>query len=132
MCFRRRAHEIAGVLINPVQSFHPNSPPPSDTVLLTSGGRFLPASGSPLIIATGLTLIAIGQVFNIGVFYRLGNEGVFYGNRFGYDIAWIYSFPFSMLSHPQYVGTVLSIWGFFFAMRFPIRDWYLIPCLESL
>ena len=36
---RRRAGEIAGVLINPVQSFHPNSPPPSDTVLLTSGVR---------------------------------------------------------------------------------------------
>lgn len=36
---RRRASEIAGVLINPVQSFHPNSPPPSDTVLLTSGVR---------------------------------------------------------------------------------------------
>ena len=35
----RRAKEIAGVLINPVQSFHPNSPPPSDTVLLTSGVR---------------------------------------------------------------------------------------------
>ena len=36
---RRRAKEIAGVLINPVQSFHPNLPPPSDTVLLTSGVR---------------------------------------------------------------------------------------------
>ena len=36
---RRRAKEIAAVLINPVQSFHPNSPPPSDTVLLTSGVR---------------------------------------------------------------------------------------------
>ena len=36
---RRRAQEIAGVLVNPVQSFHPNSPPPSDTVLLTSGIR---------------------------------------------------------------------------------------------
>ena len=36
---RHRAHEIAGVLINPVQSFHPNSPPPSDTILLTSEMR---------------------------------------------------------------------------------------------
>jgi glutamate-1-semialdehyde 2,1-aminomutase len=33
---RWRADEIAAVLINPVQSFHPNSPPPSDTILLTS------------------------------------------------------------------------------------------------
>jgi glutamate-1-semialdehyde 2,1-aminomutase len=36
---RRRAREIAGVLVNPVQAFHPNSPPPSDAVLLTSGIR---------------------------------------------------------------------------------------------
>ena len=36
---RRRAHEIAGVLVNPVQSFHPNSPPPNDAVLLTSDMR---------------------------------------------------------------------------------------------
>jgi glutamate-1-semialdehyde 2,1-aminomutase len=36
---RRRSREIAAVLINPVQSFHPNLPPPSDTVLLTSGVR---------------------------------------------------------------------------------------------
>ncbi len=36
---RRRAKEIAGVLVNPVQSFHPNSPPPNDAVLLTSDMR---------------------------------------------------------------------------------------------
>jgi len=36
---RMRAKEIAGVLVNPVQAFHPNSPPPSDTVLLTSSMR---------------------------------------------------------------------------------------------
>ncbi|MGB7950218.1 MAG: aminotransferase class III-fold pyridoxal phosphate-dependent enzyme, partial [Candidatus Binatia bacterium] len=36
---RHRAKEIAAVLVNPVQSFHPNSPPPNDAVLLTSGAR---------------------------------------------------------------------------------------------
>lgn len=36
---RRRAREIAAVLVNPVQSFHPNAPPPSDAVLLTSDVR---------------------------------------------------------------------------------------------
>jgi glutamate-1-semialdehyde 2,1-aminomutase len=36
---RWRAREIAAVLVNPVQAFHPNSPPPSDAVLLTSGIR---------------------------------------------------------------------------------------------
>jgi glutamate-1-semialdehyde 2,1-aminomutase len=41
---RRRAKDIAGVLVNPLQSFHPNSPPPSDAVLLTSGVRKTQAS----------------------------------------------------------------------------------------
>ena len=36
---RRRARDIAGVLVNPVQGFHPNSPPPNDAVLLTSTVR---------------------------------------------------------------------------------------------
>ena len=36
---RRRRHEIAAVLVNPVQCFHPNAPPPNDAVLLTSGVR---------------------------------------------------------------------------------------------
>jgi len=36
---RRRASEIAAVLVNPVQSFHPNAPPPNDAVLLTSEVR---------------------------------------------------------------------------------------------
>ncbi|MEQ8661281.1 MAG: aminotransferase class III-fold pyridoxal phosphate-dependent enzyme, partial [Gammaproteobacteria bacterium] len=39
IAIRARAREIAGVLVNPVQSFHPNSPPPNDAVLLTSGAR---------------------------------------------------------------------------------------------
>src|SRR5262249_7497473 len=36
---RRRAVEIAAVLVNPIQSFHLNTPPPNDAVLLTSGAR---------------------------------------------------------------------------------------------
>src|SRR5581483_1809294 len=43
---RRRAREIAGVLVNPVQSFHPNTPPPSDTILLTSEMRKTQESAS--------------------------------------------------------------------------------------
>ena len=95
-------------------------------------GVAVPASGNLLVTATGLSLIAIGQVFNFGVFYQLGSVGVFYGNRFGYDVAWNSAFPFSVLRHPQYVGAVLSIWGFFIAMRFPRPDWYLLPCLETI
>lgn len=36
---RLRSKEIAGVIVNPVQSFHPNSPPPNDAVLLNSEMR---------------------------------------------------------------------------------------------
>jgi glutamate-1-semialdehyde 2,1-aminomutase len=36
---RRMKREIAGVVVNPIQSFHPNSPPPSDAILLTSDIR---------------------------------------------------------------------------------------------
>ncbi len=36
---RSRRKEIAGILVNPVQSFHPNSPPPNDAVLLSSEVR---------------------------------------------------------------------------------------------
>jgi glutamate-1-semialdehyde 2,1-aminomutase len=44
---RRRAHEIAAVLINPIQSFHPNMPPPSDAILMTSEIRRTETSSSP-------------------------------------------------------------------------------------
>ncbi|BCA52882.1 hypothetical protein W02_00220 [Nitrospira sp. KM1] len=36
---KRMRREIAGVVVNPIQSFHPNSPPPSDAILLTSSVR---------------------------------------------------------------------------------------------
>jgi glutamate-1-semialdehyde 2,1-aminomutase len=36
---RARAKQIAAVLVNPVQSFHPNAPPPNDAVLMTSETR---------------------------------------------------------------------------------------------
>ncbi len=36
---RRMKHDIAGVVVNPIQSFHPNAPPPSDAILLTSDVR---------------------------------------------------------------------------------------------
>ncbi len=58
-----------------------------DGVITTATVRLLPASGNRLVVAAGLTLIAIGQVFNFGVFYQLGSVGVFYGNRFGYEVS---------------------------------------------
>ncbi len=86
---------------------------------------------SVLWLSVGTALVIAGQVLNLSVFLRLGQVGVFYGAKFGYDVSWCRSFPFSILRHPQYVGTVLSIWGFFLAMRFPHDDWYILPALET-
>ena len=95
-------------------------------------GSPAPVSVGVLALAAGGALIVVGQILNFGVFYRLGTAGVFYGSQFGYEIPWCRTFPFSLLRHPQYVGTVLSIWGFFLAARFPHADWYLLPTLETL
>ena len=90
--------------------------------LLTEGGVALVAGGA---------LIVLGQILNFSVFYRLGRIGVFYGNKFGYAVPWRRGFPFSLLKHPQYVGALVSIWGFFLALRFPHDDWFLLPALET-
>jgi len=82
--------------------------------------------------AAGCALIFVGQTLNFGVFYRLGLVGVFYGNRFGREIPWCRDFPFSLAEHAQYTGAVISIWGFFLAVRYPFPDWYLLPALETV
>jgi phosphatidyl-N-methylethanolamine N-methyltransferase len=100
--------------------------------LFFANGSLSAGSGGMFPFALAGILIATGQVLNFGVFWRLGEVGVFYGNRFGYEIAWSQDFPFSVLKHPQYVGALLSIWGFFLAMRFPHPDWILLPLLETV
>ena len=89
---------------------------------------------APPVLAAAVSLIGIGQFLNLSVFYRLGTVGVFYGVHFGYAVPWTRAFPFSFawLKHPQYVGTVLSIWGLFLAARYPHPDWWALPLLESV
>ncbi len=89
-----------------------------------------PRAGAPAL-AAGASLLLAGQLLNLSVFYRLGRVGVFYGNRLGHPVPWCRRFPFSVLKHPQYVGTVLSIWGFFVILRFPHADWFVLPALET-
>ena len=95
-------------------------------------GSLWPPSSDPLFLTLGAALLIGGQILNISVFYRLGKIGVFYGNKFGYPTSWVRKFPFSCLRHPQYIGALLSIWGFFLVMRFPQDDWYILPALETL
>jgi phosphatidyl-N-methylethanolamine N-methyltransferase len=100
--------------------------------LIFGQGRLVAAGASVYAFVMGGLLIATGQVLNFSVFYRLGETGVFYGNRFGYEVPWSTEFPFSLVKHPQYLGAVMSIWGFFLATRFPHPDWSLLPWLETL
>ena len=95
-------------------------------------GSLLPANGIAWSLGLGALMIAAGQALNVAVFHRLGKIGVFYGNKFGHRIPWSRKFPFSCLKHPQYIGALLSIWGFFLVMRFPHDDWYILPALETL
>lgn len=99
---------------------------------LFGDGSLRPAGATQGVLAAGATLVGIGQVLNFAVFHRLGRVGVFYGNRFGHAVPWRTGFPFSVVRHPQYTGTVLSIWGLFVMARFPEPDWALVPALETL
>lgn len=100
--------------------------------LAHGGAGAWPPDAPGWAMAIGAGLVATGQALNVGVFYRLGSVGVFYGNRFGYDVAWCDAFPFSVTAHPQYVGTVLTIWGAFLILRFPHDDWIVLPALETI
>ncbi len=88
-------------------------------------------AGQPALLL-GAVLIGVGQGLNVGVFRRLGTTGVFYGAAFGHVVPWQHGFPFSVLRHPQYVGTVMSIWGLFLLARAPAPDWYVLPVIETL
>jgi methylene-fatty-acyl-phospholipid synthase len=90
-----------------------------------------PTVRNQLVLAIAGIAIVVGQVLNWSVFYRLGRIGAFFGDRLGYDVPWSREFPFTLLSHPQYVGAVLTIWGFFSIMRFPQTDWLVLPALET-
>ena len=94
-------------------------------------GRLLPPDRPLPALAAGTILVVAGQCLNAAVFAKLGATGVFYGNRFGHDVRWRYGFPFSWFRHPQYVGTVATIWGVFLALRWPHPDWIVLPLIET-
>lgn len=92
----------------------------------------LPVAGEQAVAVTlGLLCVAGGQFLNLRVFQVLGRAGVFYGNRFGLALPWRNEFPFSVMDHPQYVGTCLSIWGLFMVTLYPQPGWYALPLLET-
>lgn len=100
--------------------------------LWAHSGSVVPALAPTLPLLVGVALVFCGQSLNLGVFLRLGRVGVFYGNRLGHVVPWRQGFPFSVVRHPQYVGTVLTIWGLFLALRYPAPDWLALPLLETV
>ncbi|KAK9787879.1 hypothetical protein WJX73_007648 [Symbiochloris irregularis] len=52
-----------------------------------------------------------GQVLNGGVYRAIGKNGVYYGFKLGKKIPWCSGFPFNVVAHPQYIGSVITIWG---------------------
>lgn len=58
-----------------------------------------------------LASIAWGQSLNVGIFSAIGHDGVYYGTKLGRAVPWVTGWPFDAVSHPQYVGSVATVWG---------------------
>jgi Phospholipid methyltransferase len=60
------------------------------------------------------------QILNAAIFLAIGAVGVYYGARLGYKVPWHNGFPFQVfglrLAHPQYIGSVLTVWGMTLAL----------------
>ena len=67
-----------------------------------------------------VVLLLVGQALNYYMYYKLGKENIYYGKEYkvhGISNEYFTGFPFNM-SHPQYIGCILSIIGIFFLTGF--------------
>jgi len=96
------------------------------------GFNLPPAQPSPQVALVSLVVFAVGQILNLSVWYQIGKDGVCYGVKYGRTIPWCTSFPYNVLSHPQYTGAILTVWGIFglLAQSAP-NDWFAIPIIET-
>jgi|TARA_B100000524_G_scaffold258345_1_gene140228 hypothetical protein len=61
---------------------------------------------------TGLSLLLIGQLLNMGIYFAIGKDGVYYGFKLRRPVPWCTGFPFNIgFRHPQYVGAIISQLG---------------------
>lgn len=65
----------------------------------------------PLLAVGGVGLVIFGQVLNAGIYRAIGHKGVYYGFKLGHTIPWVDGFPFTVVRHPQYVGSVATVVG---------------------
>ena len=61
--------------------------------------------------ALTLSYVLLEQALNMGIYRAIGVDGVYYGTKLGRKIPWCTSFPFNVVAHPQYVGSVMTIVG---------------------
>eukprot|EP00457_Paulinella_chromatophora_P019574 gb/GEZN01021288.1/.p1 GENE.gb/GEZN01021288.1/~~gb/GEZN01021288.1/.p1 ORF type:complete len:198 (+),score=3.89 gb/GEZN01021288.1/:50-643(+) len=83
---------------------------------------------------TAVIYFSVGQLLNIWTYQSLGRDGVYYGARLGRPVPWVNGFPFSTLSHPQYIGCSLSAWGVA-AIMVPAtnrQEWNDLACIATL
>jgi methylene-fatty-acyl-phospholipid synthase len=83
----------------------------------THGMCLSPAAVQLTPFLLGLLLLAFGQSLNVGVYQALGEKGTYYGFKLGATVPWVHGFPFNVVPHPQYVGSVLSVWGLLTAFQ---------------
>lgn len=69
------------------------------------------AKAEPLLAVGGFGLMVVGQVLNAGIYKAIGHKGVYYGFKLGHTIPWVDGFPFTVVRHPQYVGSVATVVG---------------------
>jgi len=65
-------------------------------------------------------LIVGGQALNNYMYYKLGKDNIYYGKEYkvpGISDEYFSGFPFN-ISHPQYIGCILSFIGVFFLTGF--------------
>lgn len=74
--------------------------------------------------AVALTLIAAGQHLNFLVYHLLGVDGVYYGSRFGKKLAWVTAYPYNTMRDPQYIGSMITLFGGAFIAPAEIILWW--------
>lgn len=76
------------------------------------------------VLLCAAALAVLGQHLNALVYLRLGTAGVYYGSRFGRSLPWVSAYPFSVVPHPQYVGSSLSVAAAAVLVPWPIAAWW--------
>ena len=97
------------------------------------------------LVVAAILMIA-GQVLNAAIYYRIGDDGVYYGFKLGRTVPWCTKFPFNVgFRHPQYFGVVLNIWAIAIVLLSPfsLREgllqislawcfmYFLVSCMEE-